>query len=160
MTENKKMSDADTSKSVWQNDTVRLWGIRALALFAAFLVGFVPMWLSSSAGKRDLATAQIELRRNHIETLLASAVIDARRGKYEDARQSASGFFGEVRTELDNATSNSFNAQEKTKVSELIQNRDEVITLLSRGDNAGAERLSDLYVAYRQAMDEANSARP
>ncbi len=116
------------------------------------------MWLSARAVDRDLSQARIELRRNQIETLLASAAIDARRGKYEEARQSASGFFGEVRTELDNATSSGFNAQEKTKVSELIHSRDEIITLLSRGDNAGAERLSDLYVGYRQAMGHANSA--
>ncbi len=44
MTDDKKMSDEDTSKSIWQNDMVRLWGVRVLALFAAFLLGFVPMW--------------------------------------------------------------------------------------------------------------------
>lgn len=91
-----------------------------------------------------------------MEILLASAVIDARRGKYESARQNASSFFGEVRTELDNMSSVIFSTQEKAAVMEQLSGRDEIITLLSRGDAAGGERLSDLYVAYREIAAKPN----
>ena len=36
--------------------------------------------------------------------------------------------------------------------------RDEIITLLARSDPAAADRLSDLYVSYRQAMTGAQPA--
>jgi hypothetical protein len=155
MTENKKTSDDErsiASKSIWQNEMVRRWGIRVMALFAAFLLGFVPMWLSSRGVTKNLDQAKVELRRHQLENSLAIAVIEARRGKYEIARQNASNFFGEVRNELDNSDSVIFNTQERTKISEMYSVRDEIITLLSRGDSAGAERLNDFYFNYRDIV--------
>ena len=35
----------------------------------------------------------------------------------------------------------------------LFAGRDEIITLLARSDPASADRLSDLYVAYRKVMN-------
>ena len=39
-------------------------------------------------------------------------------------------------------------------VQALFKQRDEIITLLARGDPAAADRLSDLYVSYRKIMKE------
>ncbi|MCC6330248.1 MAG: hypothetical protein IT174_17200 [Acidobacteria bacterium] len=42
-------------------------------------------------------------------------------------------------------------AEERSQMPPLLSGRDEIITLLSRNDPAAAERLSNLYVAYRAA---------
>lgn len=139
-------------QTMWQNEFTRRWIIRVIALFAAFLLGFVPMWLSSRENARNLALSQHELQRNQMQNTLALAVIDARRGEYEPARQSASTFFTQVRTELDNNT-NIFSADERTKIAEMFNARDEIITLLSRADSVGAERLSDFYTSYRNIVN-------
>ena len=127
------------------------WGIW-LALFAtAFLIGFVPMWVSSRALKDELHETRRELRRSQIQNTLGSAVVDARRGEYEAARQGASRFFKDVDSELDKPTDSALADQEKSQIAPAVIGRDDIITLLSRSDPAATERLSDLYVAYRRA---------
>lgn len=132
-----------------QNGFLRRWLIRLAALLAAFLLGFVPMWLSNRTVTADLNQTKRELRRNQIQNTLSAAAISARRGDYEPSRQAASTFFSEVQAELDNPNSDILTAQEKTQLPVLLSSRDDVITLLSRGDPAAAEKLSDTYIAYR-----------
>ncbi|HMJ09699.1 MAG TPA: hypothetical protein VK468_11880 [Pyrinomonadaceae bacterium] len=139
-------------KSSGQNGFGRRWGIRLAALLAAFLLGFVPMWLSSRTLGRDLAETKRELRRSQMQSSLASSVIDSRRGEYEIARQEASRFFTDVRTELDGSSTDVLTALEKTQVTGLLAGRDDIITLLSRNDPAASDRLSDLYAAFRGTM--------
>lgn len=139
-------------KSILQNEFVRRWGFRVGSVLLAFLLGFVPTYISSRTNAANYAHASRSLRRQQVENMLASAVIDARRGEYEAARQSASAFFTEVRLELDDANSNIFNAEEKSKISSTYASRDEIITLLSRADSAGAERVSDFYVNHRSIV--------
>lgn len=139
------------TKDPVQNSLVRRWGIRIAAVLIAFLLGLVPMWLANRGLTEDLNRTKRELRRSQIQSTLSSAVIDARRAEYEIARQNASSFFTSVRAEMDNSDSDVFNAQEKTRITGLMVSRDDIITLLSRGDPATAERLSDLYVEYQKA---------
>ena len=73
----------------------------------------------------------------------------ARRGEYETGRQNASSLFSELQSELNNSDSSILTATEKTQVPGILSGRDDTITLLSRSDPASADRLSDLYVAYR-----------
>ena len=138
-----------------QNEFVRRWGIRLAALAAAFLLGFVPMWLTSRSVSQNLTQAKRELRRNQLQNTLASAAIDARRGEYEPARQAASKFFTEVQSELDSTGTELLGEQEKPQVAAVLGIRDEIITLLSRSDPAAAERLSNLHVEYRRATSAA-----
>ena len=42
--------------------------------------------------------------------------------------------------------------QQREGVRPLLDQRDEMVTLLARGDPAAADRLSDLYSAYREVM--------
>jgi hypothetical protein len=152
------MSDEKTKASwiasIWRNETTRRWMIRGIALLAAFLLGFVPMWLSSRENARSLAQSQLHLKRNQMQNTLALAVIDARRGEYETARQTTSDFFTQVRTELD-INSDVFSSEERTKIAGVLSARDEIITMLSRADSVGAERLSDFYVDYRNIVNAA-----
>jgi len=130
------------------SSAVTRWAIRLGIIAVAFLLGFVPMWIQSARLGNEITQKDRQIRRSEIRGNLASAAIGSRRGDYEPARQSASTFYTEVSAELDKGDSGVFNANERTQINGLLVGRDEVITLLSRGDPASAERLSDLYVGY------------
>ena len=120
-------------------------------LLVVFLLGFAPMWLQSRASAAKLADAERRLALAGMRGDLASAAIDARRGDYEPARQAASRFFTSLRAEIDEGESSDFTEAQRAGVQPLFAGRDEIITLLARGDPASADRLSDLYAAYRKA---------
>ena len=121
-------------------------------LLAVFLLGFVPMWLKARASAGSLAGAERQLSLVRMESNLAAAVIDARRGDYEPARQAASQLFTSLRAEVDEGDASDLTQTQKEGMRPLFAGRDEIITLLARSDPAAADRLSDLYVAYRKAM--------
>jgi len=115
----------------------------------AFLLGFLPMWWTKRTVSKELETTKRELKRQQIENSLSAAAVYARRGEYEPARQNASSFFTEMQGEVSRPDPQALTAQERTQVPALLSGRDEIITLLSRGDPASAEKVSDVYAAYR-----------
>lgn len=121
-------------------------------LLVVFLIGFIPMWLKARQTANSLAATERQLTLVRMQSNLASAVIDARRGDYEPARQTASQFFTSLGAEIDKGDDSSFTPAQKTGLQPLFTGRDELITLLARSDPASPDRLSDLYVAYRKVM--------
>ena len=117
-------------------------------LLVVFLLGFVPMWLKARAANSSLIETEHQLILLRMQSNLASAVIDARRGDYEPARQAASQFFTTLRAEIDKWDTSNFTQAQRQSMQPLFAGRDEIITLLARSDPASADRLSDLYVAY------------
>ena len=84
---------------------VQRFAIYATVVFAAFLVGFLPMWLVARTRGNERNAAQQALRVAQIENALAAATIQSRRGDYEPARTAASTFYTNLRAELDRADS-------------------------------------------------------
>ena len=134
-------------------------------LIVGFLLGFVPMWVQSRQSSRRLSEAtdqsdlaltlaeqQLSLAR--MQNTLASAAIDARRGDYESARQAASSFFTSLRAEANKGSDSSLSQAQKAIVEPAFIRRDEIISLLARNDPVCAERLSDLYVSFREMLLE------
>lgn len=132
--------------------TLKGVGIYLAAALAVFLLGLGPMWLKARSAVTQRDAARRELRLSQTQVTLASAAIDARRGEYETARQTASDFFTSLRTELDAGEDTPFSQRQRGAAAPLLERRDEIITLLARSDPASAERLSDLYVSYRAAV--------
>jgi hypothetical protein len=132
--------------------SVRRAAIYAVVLLVVFLVGFVPMWVRSRGYAADLAAAERKLSLARMQDDISSAVIDARRGDYEPARQAASRFFTALRAETD-STAPTLTPAQRAALQPVFAQRDEIITLLARSDPASADRLSDLYVAYRKVMN-------
>ena len=128
--------------------------IYAGVLLVGFLLGFVPVWLQARASAGRLAVAERRLTLAGMQGNLASAAIDARRGDYEPARQAVSQFFTSLRAEIDKGDTSGFTQPQRAGAQQLFDGRDEVITLLARSDPASADRLSDLYVAYRKAVGD------
>jgi len=136
------------------NPLARRLGVYAAVLLAGLLIGFVPTWLKSRANADALAASEKQLTSARVRNSLASAAIDARRGEYEPARQAASQFFTSLRAEADKGEASALTQAQKAGVEPLFAQRDEVITLLARSDPAAADRLTELYVAYRKAAGD------
>jgi hypothetical protein len=119
-----------------------------------FLLGFAPMWWKAHESSASLSEAEHQLSLVSLQNTLASAVIDARLGNYEPARQATSDFFTSLRAETDTPSASALSQAQIEGVQPLFTQRDEIITLLARNDPASADRLSDLYVSYRNIMNK------
>lgn len=151
MNENEPTTRDESSKSKFESlPSGKRLGLVAIAAAVMFLAGFVPMWLKAANQDAQLEAAQRALQLAEIQLALGSAAVDARRGEYEQARQAAVTFFKNVTSEMDREES-AFTPAQRNALKSVLKQRDELITLLARGDPASADRLSDLYVAYRAA---------
>ncbi|HEX7175629.1 MAG TPA: hypothetical protein VF240_10255 [Pyrinomonadaceae bacterium] len=127
-------------------------GIYTAVLLAGLLLGFVPMWVKARQCAGSLAESGHHLVLARMQSNLASAAIDARRGDYEPARQAASEFYTSLRAEADRGEASVLTQPQRAGVQPLFGQRDEIITLLARSDPASADRLSDLYASYRKIV--------
>lgn len=148
------MSENLKPEPVKKTSAGRRFIVYAGVLLAVFLLGFAPMWLKAREGARSLAAAEQQLSLARMQNNLASAGIDARRGDYEPARQAASQFFTSLRAEQEKGDASILTRAQREGAGPLFNLRDEIITLLARSDPASADRLSDLYVAYRRVVGE------
>jgi hypothetical protein len=128
-------------------------GLYAALMLVAFLLGFIPMWLKARESGNNLASAQRTIVLAQMENNLASAAIDARKGEYEPARQAVSLFYTSLQAEINKGDDSAFTPTLITTAQGLFAGRDEIITLLARSDPASADRLADLYVAYRNIIN-------
>ena len=135
------------------NSLLRRIGIYAAMLAVAFLLGFAPMWLKARGCASSLAEAEQQLSLARMQNNISGAAIDARRGDYEPARQSISQFFTTLRAETDKGEASVLTQAQRAGMQPLFTQRDEIITLLARSDPAAADKLSDLYAAYRKIMN-------
>ena len=147
------MNEEVQPKPIKSTSPLRRIGIYAAVLLVVFLLGIIPMWLKQRQCASRLAETQQKLDQSQIQNHLASAVIDARRGDYEPARQAASQFFTSLRAEADKGAASTLTETQRAALQPLFAGRDEIITLLARSDPASADRLSDLYVSYRKIMN-------
>ena len=152
MSEDVEHSSHKSAPAVKSTSVMRRVAIYGGVLLVVFLLGLVPMWLQSRAAAAKLADAERRLTLAGMQGDLASAAIDARRGDYEPARQAVSQFFTSLRAEIDEGDTSDLTQAQRAGVQPLFAGRDEIITLLARSDPASADRLSDLYVAYRKAV--------
>lgn len=128
----------------------RRWLPGVIAVALAFVLGFVPMWFQAGryAGERDAARREWKLVQ--LESMVAAAAVDARRGDYESARQAGSQFFTALRLELDAGPDSTLSLTQKNALKPLLAHRDDFITLLARSDPASAEWLTDVYLFCRR----------
>lgn len=121
-------------------------------LAGVFLIGFVPMWIKSSGLNAELLRAQRQSRVDQIQITFANATLDARRGDYESARKGAADSFSLIRSELDRGIGSALPASATEGLKPLLAQRDNLITLLARGDPASAERLANAYADFRKTL--------
>ena len=147
------MSEDLQPKPVTSSPVMQRILIYAGVLLIVFLLGLVPMWLKARAASNRLAESERHLTLARIQNDLASAAIDARRAEYEPARQAVSQFFTTLQAETAKGDSSTYTRAQAEQMHPLFAGRDELITLLARSDPASADRLADLFVAYRKIMN-------
>lgn len=147
-------SEKHSSSAKTSFDKRKLRWIGILAVFM-LIIWFIPLWLITTRNETQYKAAQRELNQSKLQNLIASAMIDARRGEYEPARQTASDFFTAIRTQIDAGESSAFSSVQRESLKPLLQERDEIITLLARSDPAATERLTEIYLTYRQVVSNA-----
>lgn len=144
-------SAPDNADPVVKRKTLVAW-LPALFLCGAFLAGFAPMWLKSSRLSAELSRAQQQVRVLQIQITLADAALDARRGDYEPARQRLATFFTLVQAETERGFGSALPASATEGLKPMLERRDDLITLLARGDPASAERLAAAYAGHRKSL--------
>ena len=147
------MSENWQPEPVTTTHRIRRFIIYVALLVLAFLLGFVPMWWLNSQCSSRLSDAERQSSLVKMQYILASAAIDARLGDYETARQGASDFFTNLRAETEKGVDSALSQAQKDGAQPLFTRRDEIITLLARGDAASADLLSDLFVSYRKLVN-------
>jgi hypothetical protein len=128
----------------------RGWLYYLLTALLAFLAGLIPMWLANRSLTEERDAISRSLRASRTQDALASAIVDARRGEYEPARQAASDFFRQVSEDLDRIAGSPYSDAQKEQLRGLLTSRDDLITLLARSDPASADRLSEIFLTFRQ----------
>lgn len=116
------------------------------------------MWLKSSRLAGEEHRAQLEIQRIQIQLTLAYAALDARRGEYEDARRSAANFFSLVTAQLNHGFGSALPSNARSDLQPLLDQRDDLITLLARGDPASAERLANASASVRKMFNQRTNA--
>jgi|SRR5215213_7712711 len=129
----------------------RRWLIYAVILAVVFLLGFVPTCMMARRRGIERDTAQTALRISNMQNSLGNAMVDARTGNYELARQATSDFFTKLGTEIQDRNS-IFDSNQQTKLRSLLEQRDATITLLARSDPYSPDQLTKLYNQYREAV--------
>ena len=147
------MSEDLQPKPTQSTSVMRRYLIYAAVLVIVFLLGLVPMWLKARTANSSLTEAEHQLALCKMQNDLASAVIDARRGDYEPARQALSRFFTSLSADTNKGDSSNYTEAQRNSMQPLFARRDELITLLARNDPASADSLSDLFVAYRKIVN-------
>lgn len=149
------MADANETKQNPTDNRGKRILIYAAVAVVIFLLGLIPMGIMAYSRSVERDQARRELRLCTIQAALASATIDARSGNYEPARQSASNFFTDLRTEINKGSESVFEQSQRENLKPILTQRDEVVTLLARADPAGADRLSSIFTAYKKALGSA-----
>ena len=147
------MSEDLQPKPTKSTSVMRRYLIYAAVLVIVFLLGLIPMWLKARTANSSLTEAEHQLALCKMQNDLASAVIDARRGDYEPARQALSRFFTSLSADTNKGDSSNYTEAQRNSMQPLFARRDELITLLARNDPASADSLSDLFVAYRKIVN-------
>ena len=115
------------------------------------LIGLLPTTVRLIQTQRERDTLQRQVQVASLEMNLASAALMARHGDYTAARDAASLFFSDAGRAVDGGD-DLLSAAQRTYLQSALAERDALITLLARGDPAGAERSTAMYVAYRAAF--------
>jgi hypothetical protein len=150
-------TNLDTEDKTGPGRLIR-WGIFAAVVLIAFLAGLIPMALQKWSVQGDLADTQKRLRQSEVKGFLTTAAVEAKRGEYEAARQSASGFFTLLDREQETAEADSFlKKDDAAKLKPIFAERDTVITMLAQRDPAAVERLTNIYSNYLQVAGVARA---
>jgi hypothetical protein len=121
--------------------------IGVAAAVVGFGIGALWQYTNARAQAQQRAAVEQDLAFQTLEATLGAATIEAQRGSYEISRQLASDFFSGLQRELGRAP-----GEARAALQEISEQRDSMITALSRSDPQAGAMLAQLFTRYRIAM--------
>lgn len=145
----------------------KLVGIVAAAVVVAFLIGFLPQWLQGRNQRSEMESArqewqteraalQHDLKVARLEGRIGAALAESLRGNYERARQLMVSFYTDLQETIPALT----DPTQKREMEAILDQRFEIVTLLSRAEPEATERLMLAYTRYFAAMDPIGQEAP
>ena len=134
----------------------KLIAIFVALVLAAFLIGFLPQWFRARDLAENLEEVRFELEMARLEGLLGAALAEAGRSNYERARQLLTQFYPELQDNLAQVD----DPADRRALQGILNQRDEIVTLLSRAEPESMQRLLLLYTQYFSAIDPAGATTP
>lgn len=116
-------------------------------ILLAFIFGAGWQFMHARQLERDLVSVRQELEFTRLEAALGAAALEANRGSYEVARQLASDFYTGLQARIENTPDVA-----RQHFTAVLDQRDAVITGLSRSDSTTATALADLYLQWKSGM--------
>jgi hypothetical protein len=123
-------------------------------MLTAYLVGFVPGWLSANELEARLARSK-ELNGAHaLKADLAAASLHSSQGRFEEAIVAAGSFFDKLDKEIV-AGGGILNNEPALgeAAANMLARRDEIVTMLARGDPAASGVLVGWYFELEQVTN-------
>lgn len=136
-------------------DRTRQTLILAGAVILAFLIGAGWQYMRAESLEDQLAETRHELAFTTLEAQLGAAALEAARGSYEVARQLASSFFDGLQERVA-ATPDAA----RLHFTAILDQRDAIITGLSRNEPQSGVQLNDLFIRWKSGMGEMEAAAP
>ena len=115
--------------------TLKRVGIVVALMLAAYLVGFVPVWIHSDRLEDEAARLRSIDRAHTLKSELAAASLHAGQGRFDEAIAAAGSFFDRLAGEI-GATDGTLNNEPAIGEAavNMLARRDEIVTMLARGD--------------------------
>jgi hypothetical protein len=115
-------------------------------MLAAYLAGYVPGWLASSRHEEEIARLKQIDNAHTLKADLAAAAMHASQGRFDEAIPAAGAFFDRVRKQIDVADGILHKDPAiRQAAADMLARRDEVVTMLARGDRNAAGVLTGWY---------------
>jgi hypothetical protein len=121
-----------------------------IGLLVAFLAGLIPAGIVAYNRGSEREAMRRQVQKLQLCDAVSSAAMFARRGEYEVARQHTSAFFTDLGSYLEGGEP--LSPAERDNVRPLLENRDEIITLLARSDPGSVDRLFELEYQLRRSV--------
>lgn len=133
--------------------SLKRYAIVALLMLAAYLVGFVPNWMSSKALEEDAAGLKNTNQLLALKTDLAAAAMHAEQGRFDEAITAAGSFFGRLDKGIGAADGTLNNEPAREAAVNMLARRDEVIAMLARGDRTAADVLAGWFFEFEKTTN-------
>jgi hypothetical protein len=117
---------------------------------------FLPQWSRARSLEGELEQTRAELALLEVGGRMGAALAESQRGNYERARQLMAGVFSDLQAR----TGAGVDPALRNELGTLLEQRDEIITLLSRAEPESVSRLNLMYTRYFAAIDPVGAGAP
>lgn len=125
--------------------TLKRSAIVVALMLAAYLVGYIPGWLSANGREEEIARLTKINRAHTLKATLAASTLHAAEGRFDESIASAGAFFDGLRLEAAAAGGMPNTTAAREAAADMLARRDEIVAMLARGDAEAARVLTGWY---------------